>query len=355
MPAPDEEPVSAAEARSLFSGLSNAPALILAVSGGPDSTALMWLAARWRDRLKRGPQLIAVTVDHGLRPESKKEAKAVAALARTLGVEHRTLRWTGAKAATGLQQAARLARYRLLAKAARAAGAIHVLTAHTLDDQAETILFRLTRGSGLTGLAAMGRIAPVPGETGVTLVRLLLHIPKSRLVATLRAAGIAFADDPSNRDPRFTRARLRGLMPALAAEGLDAARLMQLARRLRRADAAIGVAVFQAETDLAIAAQIFGQAGHDLITGGHANDLLDGGEGVDRLWGGPGDDLIRGACAAGIRKVNVGTLFNSVLTQTIRQHLENDAEVLDPRAYMGRARDAVTAEASRLLAAISGR
>ena len=110
MPAPDEEPVSAAEARSLFSGLSNAPALILAVSGGPDSTALMWLAARWRDRLKRGPQLIAVTVDHGLRPESKKEAKAVAALARTLGVEHRTLRWTGAKAATGLQQAGRLAR-----------------------------------------------------------------------------------------------------------------------------------------------------------------------------------------------------------------------------------------------------
>ena len=254
MPAPDEEPVSAAEARSLFSGLSNAPALILAVSGGPDSTALMWLAARWRDRLKRGPQLIAVTVDHGLRPESKKEAKAVAALARTLGVEHRTLRWTGAKAATGLQQAARLARYRLLAKAARAAGAIHVLTAHTRDDQAETVLIRLTRGSGLTGLAAMGRIAPVPGETGVTLVRLLLHIPKSRLVATLRAAGIAFADDPSNRDPRFTRARLRGLMPALAAEGLDAARLMQLARRLRRADAAIGVAVFQAETDLAIAA-----------------------------------------------------------------------------------------------------
>ena len=92
------------------------------------------------------------------------------------------------------------------------AGARHVLTAHTLDDQAETVLIRLTRGSGISGLAAMARIAPLPGGDGdgrIALVRPLLEVPKARLLATLRKAGIAYADDPSNRDPRFTRVRLR--------------------------------------------------------------------------------------------------------------------------------------------------
>jgi tRNA(Ile)-lysidine synthase len=261
MSAREADPVSVAEARTLFTDLTEVSALILAVSGGPDSTALMLLGARWRDSLKRkAPNLIAVTVDHGLRPEAKKEAKAVAALAARLGIAHRTLRWTGKKSATGLQQAARAARYALLAKAAREAGATHVLTAHTRDDQAETVLIRLSRGSGLTGLAAMSRIAPVPGEAGVTLLRPLLDFPKARLVATLRAAGIAFADDPSNADPRFTRARLRGLMPALAAEGLDAVRLAQLSRRLRRAEAAIEAAVAEAEARLTPASGTAGYA-----------------------------------------------------------------------------------------------
>jgi tRNA(Ile)-lysidine synthase len=137
------QPVSVAEAKSLFSDLEDLPALVLAVSGGPDSTALMWLAARWRDALKAKPSLIAVTVDHGLRAESAREAAAVKKLAGTLGVAHRTLRWRGRKPATGLQQAARHARYSLLAQAARDAGATHILTAHTLDDQAETVLIRM--------------------------------------------------------------------------------------------------------------------------------------------------------------------------------------------------------------------
>src|SRR5947199_6355953 len=119
--APDE-PVSATEAAALFADLSAAPVLILAVSGGPDSTALMWLAARWRARRKHGPKLIAVTIDHGLRAESAREALGVKRLARKLKVEHRTLRWTGRKPKTGIQQAARTARYRLLAEAARKAG-----------------------------------------------------------------------------------------------------------------------------------------------------------------------------------------------------------------------------------------
>jgi tRNA(Ile)-lysidine synthase len=245
--------VSASEAKVLFSGLQAFPALVLAVSGGPDSTALMVLATRWRDSLKTKPKLIAVTIDHGLRKESKREAAEVARLARKLKIGHRTLRWNGRKPATGVQEAARAARYRLLGDAARKAGATHILTAHTRDDQAETVLIRMARGSGLTGLGAMARMSRLPsgGEGALTLVRPLLDIPKSRLVATLRAQKINYADDPSNRDPRFTRVRLRGLMEVLAQEGLDARRLTQLARRLKRAEAAIEAAVDRAATELA--------------------------------------------------------------------------------------------------------
>jgi tRNA(Ile)-lysidine synthase len=195
--------------------------------------------------------LLAVTVDHGLRRESAGEARAVKRLARRLGLPHRTVRWDGAKPATGLQRAAREARYRLLAAAARKAKARCILTAHTLDDQAETVLIRMSRGSGLTGLGAMARVSPVPAvdENHIVLVRPLLDIPKARLLATLDEAKVESADDPSNRDPRFTRARLRGVMPALAREGVDAASLGLLAGRLRRAEAAIEMAV-----DVAMAA-----------------------------------------------------------------------------------------------------
>ena len=245
-------PISDAEAATLFADLGEAPALILAVSGGPDSTALLWLAARWRARRKRGPKLIAVTVDHGLRPESAGEAAAVRRLARRLGVAHRTLRWTGPKPATGVQEAARAARYRLIAKVARGFEILHVLTAHSRDDQAETVLFRLARGSGLAGLKGMARISSLPGsgEGTVALVRPLLGIPKSRLLATLTAADIPFADDPSNRDPRFTRPRLREIMPGLAAEGLDSRRFSTFARRMARADAALERAVDEAAASL---------------------------------------------------------------------------------------------------------
>jgi tRNA(Ile)-lysidine synthase len=253
MPPQESSVISTTEAKALFSDLAHVSALVLAVSGGPDSTALMALAARWLQSLKVKPTLIAVTVDHGLRAESKLEAMAVGRLARKLGQTHRTMRWIGRKPKTGLQQAARTARYRLLADAARTAKASHILTAHTLDDQAETVLIRMSRGSGITGLAAMTRISALPGagQGHIKLVRPLLDIPKSRLVATLRAAKIAFADDPSNRDPRFTRARLRDLLPQLAREGLDARRLALLAKRLGRADLAIEAAVDRAEAELA--------------------------------------------------------------------------------------------------------
>jgi tRNA(Ile)-lysidine synthase len=251
--APDLAPVSLAEAAQLFALSADCASLVLAVSGGPDSMALLLLAAGWRDTLGAPPQLLAVTIDHGLRPESAAEAEAVAGLALRLGVRHRTLRWTGPKPSTGLQAAARAARYELLAAAARETGARQILTAHTLDDQAETVLFRLARGSGLTGLAGMATVTRLAG--GLELVRPLLGLAKARLVATLAAANTGFAVDPSNADPRFTRARLRRSMPALAAEGLTAARLAVLARRAARADAALEAATDAAEQQLTVSGQ----------------------------------------------------------------------------------------------------
>jgi tRNA(Ile)-lysidine synthase len=259
-------PIAASEAAALFRGLETSPGLVVAVSGGPDSTALLWLAARWHRslRARHKPALLALTVDHGLRRESAGEARDVAALARRLGVPHKTLRWNGRKPATGLPQAARLARYALLAKAARGIGASHVLTAHSRDDQAETVLIRMARGSGMTGLGGMAAAVPLfssmttasmtassmslkPTDEPLILARPLLAIPKARLVATCRAAKLAFAEDPSNHDPRYTRPRIRTLLAALEEEGLDAPRLATLAGRLRRADQAIEVAVDAAQ------------------------------------------------------------------------------------------------------------
>ena len=249
MPNDDHSPISASDAKRLFADWKTAPALVLAVSGGPDSIALMWLAARWRRALARGPQLIAVTVDHGLRPEAAREAREVKRLAQSLDLPHRTLRWTGAKPKTGLPAAARSARYRLLAQAARQSHATHILTAHTRDDQAETLLMRLLRGSGIAGLAAMARESE---RDGLRLARPLLDVSKSQLIATLKKAGIDFADDPTNRDVNFTRPRIRAVMPALAAEGGDARSLARLASRLARANAAVEVLAEGAERYLAL-------------------------------------------------------------------------------------------------------
>jgi tRNA(Ile)-lysidine synthase len=245
----DNSPISVQHAKRLFADWKGVPAIVLAVSGGPDSIALMWLAARWRRTLARGPRLIAVTVDHGLRAEAAREARDVKRLARTLDLPHRTMCWTGAKPKTGLPAAARSARYRLLAQAARASGATHILTAHTRDDQAETLLMRLVRGSGIAGLAAMARVTE---REGVMLARPFLNVSKAQLVETLKRAKVGFADDPTNRDSHFTRPRIRAVMPVLAAEGGDARNLARLASRLARANAAVEVLVEGAERYLAL-------------------------------------------------------------------------------------------------------
>lgn len=234
LPEPGFPPVSVSEAGSLFQDLSDEPALLVAVSGGPDSVALLALLAEWA-RVPGRPSVHAATVDHGLRAESAAEAAAVAALCERLGVSHATLRWEGVKPATGLQAQARNARYALLAREATRLGGATLVTAHTLDDQAETLLMRLAHGSGPSGLTGM-RARTV--KEGAALARPLLAVPKARLVATAEARGLPFVRDPSNVDQRFERVRWRETMPLLAEQGLTAERLGRLAQRMARLDAA---------------------------------------------------------------------------------------------------------------------
>ena len=219
---------------------------LVAVSGGPDSMALLHLAARWRDR--GGPLIQAATVDHDLRAGSRAEAEAVALWASALDIPHRILTWTGDRPKARLQELARAARYGLLEGLAQEIGAEVVLTGHHAGDQAETILFRLLRGSGVAGLAAM---APVSQRGGFRLVRPLLDLSKADLVAICEAAGQPFFTDPSNRDPRFARTDLKRVLALLEAEGLGGAQLLRLGRRAARAEEALRTCVAQLRTSLA--------------------------------------------------------------------------------------------------------
>lgn len=207
--------------------------ILLAVSGGPDSSALLHAAAT----LPAGIPVAVATIDHGLRPEAVTEAEDVGRTAASLGLAHAVLTWSGAKPTTGLQDAARAARYRLLSSHAATIGADLILTAHTRDDQAETVLMRLAAGSALAGLAGMRPerlLAP-----DLRLGRPFLGLDKAVLVAWCEARGIGFVRDPTNIDRRFARGRLRAAAGALAAEGLTNARLARLADRAARDEAAL--------------------------------------------------------------------------------------------------------------------
>jgi tRNA(Ile)-lysidine synthase len=229
-------PISIPEASELLDPLKGFPRVALAVSGGPDSLALMHLAAWWRTE-PSGPLLSVLTVDHGLRRSSRAEALMVARMAASLALPHTILTWKAADAhGTSLQAKARTARYDLMAEHCQANDIPALVTAHHLDDQAETFLMRLKRGSGLDGLAAI----PERGAWGgIVLLRPLLDMPKARLIATLAEKGIGFVSDPSNADERFERARVRGSAEAVAALGLTPEALALCARRLRRAREAL--------------------------------------------------------------------------------------------------------------------
>jgi tRNA(Ile)-lysidine synthase len=236
----DDAPLDDAAFARLMAALGpfeRAPIVAVAVSGGPDSLALVLLAARWARQV--GGRAIALTVDHRLRAESTAEAAQVGRWLAARAIEHRVLTWQegpAARGGAGLQARARAARHGLLQAWCAEAGVLHLLLAQHLDDQAETFLLRLGRGSGVDGLGAM---APVSHARACRVLRPLLEIPKARLVATCHAVDQPFVDDPSNRAPRFARVRLRQALPALADDGLTARRLAATAAAMRRARAAL--------------------------------------------------------------------------------------------------------------------
>lgn len=224
----------------------------VAVSGGGDSLALTLLLHGLAASTGHPPA--AVTVDHGLRPESAQEAAEVARFCHDRGIPHRILRWTGWDGRGNLQARARIARRDLIAAWAKDTGLPAVALGHTLDDQAETFLMRLARGSGVDGLAAM---SPRIRAGGVLWLRPLLGIRRAALREWLRGQGIRWAEDPGNSDLRFDRVRARGAMETLTSLGLGPARLAATAAAMARARRALEIAA----GDLARGAVAPGAAG----------------------------------------------------------------------------------------------
>ena len=251
----EAEPVAESEFADLIAHFCPVPegaAIAVAVSGGGDSMALALLADAWARA--RGRRLTALTIDHGLRPESKMEAERVGCWLGARGIGHAILPWNEPKPTTGLQEAAREARYRMIGEWARAHDVGQVLVAHQMEDQAETFLMRLARGSGITGLAAMREVIE---RGGVRYLRPLLSIPRARLRATLQSADQAWIEDPSNLSPRFARTGYRRLQAALADRGAGARRIAEMAQNFARLDALLNVAV----RSFAGATIAFGHAG----------------------------------------------------------------------------------------------
>jgi tRNA(Ile)-lysidine synthase len=205
---PPAKPLTLAEFGAALAALAffeTRPFLAVAVSGGPDSIALAILADRWAR--ERHGRICAVTVDHRLRPESGDEIRRLHGWLVARAIRHEILVWSAHKPATGIQEAARAARYQLLAEWCREHGCLHLLTAHHREDQAETHLIRRSASSGADGLAGMSAIREF---TDCRILRPLLGVAKDRLVALLNAERQPFITDPSNRDPTFERSWLRG-------------------------------------------------------------------------------------------------------------------------------------------------
>ncbi len=205
------------------------PHIAIAVSGGADSMALILLADQWARQ--QGGRVTALTVDHGLRPESGEEARQVGRWLDRRGIDHRVLTWRGEKPATGIQASARQARYKLMAAHCRNAGILHLLIGHHQQDQAETFLMRLGRSSGIDGLAAM---SPVREVHGLRLLRPLLQTPKQRLRDFLVAQDQDWIEDPSNQNTAFARIRIRNSLPGLANAGVSLRSLTGTAAHMAR-------------------------------------------------------------------------------------------------------------------------
>ncbi len=200
---------------------------VIGVSGGADSLALILM---FKEEFP-DYQLIALTVDHGLRPTSRQEAEYVADVMRHYNIEHHILTWSGHKPQTGIEELAREARYKLLCDWSRQNDSAYLVTAHHLYDQAETMLMRLQRGSGLYGLAAMNGVSQ---KDGITVLRPLLETHPDVLKAYLRQKNIRWVEDESNSDMNLLRVKIRHFLPILEREtGISPLRICQAAKGLQ--------------------------------------------------------------------------------------------------------------------------
>lgn len=220
----------------IFAPLFETQKAALAVSGGPDSMALLYLAAEFAAQQEMPIELTVLTVDHGLRTEAAEEVAMVKVQAEKLGLPCYILKPEKFNPTSRIQQSARDVRYGLMQQKMQALGLTQLFTAHHLDDQAETFFMRLARGSGLSGLGAMARRSV---GFGLDLVRPFLDLPKADLVAYARAKNIEYVNDPSNNDEKFERVRWRQALQGLQRLGLQRSNVGLSARRLRRADAAL--------------------------------------------------------------------------------------------------------------------
>jgi tRNA(Ile)-lysidine synthase len=210
-----------------FEPFEPAPWIAVAVSGGPDSLALTLLADRWARA--RGGAVLALTIDHGLRPEAAAEARWVGEVLGNRGIAHQVLTWQGDRPDRVRQQHARTERYARLRAVCAEAGVLHLALGHHAEDRAETVLLRVAADSDVDGLAGMAHQREMPE---LRLLRPLLDCSKAALEATVAAYGLDWVRDPSNRNPGHRRVQLRGAMPALAASGLTPARVNAMAAAL---------------------------------------------------------------------------------------------------------------------------
>ncbi|MGE5267675.1 MAG: tRNA lysidine(34) synthetase TilS, partial [Deltaproteobacteria bacterium] len=235
----------------LFRPLRPYTCVVLAVSGGSDSMALMHLCADWARAIGAdAPRLIVATVDHGLREGSRDDAEFVAAAARGLGLDAHILSWQGEKPVQRVQERAREMRYLLLSQLAAARPApCAIVTAHTQDDQGETFLMRLARGSGPDGLQSMRPMRRLSDLATIFLVRPLLGLGRENLRSYLAARRIAWLEDPSNENPKFERVRIRQAAGTATRLGLTPPKLALAAMRQRRAVEALEAATDALQRD----------------------------------------------------------------------------------------------------------
>lgn len=251
-----------ADGISVFDTDENGDRIGVAISGGSDSTALLLLTVEWAKTI--GKQVFATTVDHGLRAEAAQEAAQVAALCVSLDVPHETLVWRDWDGSGNLQSSARQARYKLLTEWAQRHKINCVLLGHTMDDQAETVLMNLARGSGVDGLGAMSP------RKDTLFARPLLQMRRSDLRVYLQDVGVSWVDDPSNDDPKYDRVRARQMMPYLQDLGLTVERLVATSQHMARARSSLNTAAFN------FAKKYVRVDGADLVFARHAVDLRHG-------------------------------------------------------------------------------